>query len=112
MSLPLDINKLQDRILNELSQLIQHLEKYKEKHWSNYFNKVRTMIDNGDMKGIEVLNNMCGGMGSFFDLIISDINGYSVEKDEENFANKELMKLADSVFKTADEIKRKAKLKS
>ena len=69
------------------------------------------MIDNGDRRGIDSLRNMRGGMGSFTDLIICEINGHRINKSEENFANTELIKLGNLVFTTADKLNREIKTK-
>ncbi|NLR95095.1 DUF6966 domain-containing protein [Flammeovirga agarivorans] len=97
---------LQNRILDELNLLINHLDKYEEKNWSDYFRKVQRLIDNGDVRGVDSLNTIRGGMGSFNDLVISKMNGHKVEKNGENFANLELMKISKLVFKSVDELKR------
>ena len=37
---------------------------------------------------------------------IYQINGHKIDKKEEDFANSELMRLGESVFKSADKLKR------
>jgi len=101
-----EMDLLQDRILGELNLLINHLDKYEEKNWSDYFRKVQRSIDNGDIRAIDSLNSIRGGMGSFNDLVICKMNKHKIEKDEENFANSELMRLGDLVLKSADKLKR------
>ena len=101
-----EINIIQDRILGELEMLINHLDRYMERTWSDYFREIKTLIDKGDTRAIDSLNNIRGGMGSFFDLVICRINGHSIEKNEEEFANRELMRLGDLVLKSADKLKR------
>lgn len=99
-------DKLQDIILVDLTALIKHLDKYEEINWSDYFRKIHRLIDNGDLRGVESLNNMRGGMGSFTDLVICKINGQTIEEKEEDFANSELIRLGELVFKSADKLKR------
>jgi len=101
-----ETDKFQGIILVDLTTLIKHLDKYEEKHWSDYFRKIHRLIDNGDLRAIESLNKMRGGMGSFFDLVICKINGHIIEKEDEDFANSELMRLGDLVLKSADKLKR------
>ncbi len=101
-----ETDKLHNIILDDLTALIKHLDKYEEKNWTDYFRKVQTLIENGDLRGLESLNNMRGGMGSFFDFVICKVNGHTIEKEEEDFANSELMRLGDLVLKSADKLKR------
>lgn len=101
-----DSDKLQDLLLINLKALIQHLDKYEVKFWSEYFQKINKLIDNGDIRGLNSLTSMRGGMGSFTDLVICKINGHTIEEKEEDFANSELMRLGELVFKSADKLKR------
>jgi len=57
------------------------------------------------LRGLESINNMRGGMGSFFDLEICKINGHTIKKEEEDFANSELMRLGELVLKSADKLR-------
>ena len=100
------MTKLQDKLIEQLESLISHLDKYEEKDWSLIFSKIKRLIDNGDRSGIDSLKNMRGGMGSFTDLIICQINGHRIDKNEENFANIELMRLGNLVLNTADKLNR------
>ena len=100
------MTKLQDKLIEQLESLISHLDKYEEKDWSLIFSKIKKLIDNGDRRGIDSLKNMRGGMGSFTDLIICQINGHRIDKNEENFANIELMRLGNLVLNTADKLNR------
>ena len=100
------MTELQDKLIEQLQTLIVHLDKYEEKNWSIIFSKIQKLIDNGDRRGIDSLKNMRGGMGSFTDLIISQINGHRIDKNDENFANKELMRLGNLVFDMVDKLNR------
>lgn len=100
------MNELQDRLIKEIGDLIAHLNTFEEGNWSSIFTKVQKLIDNGDRRGLDSLKNMRGGMGSFNDLVICQINGHKIEKSQEDFANKELMKLGGLVFTTADKLTR------
>lgn len=100
------VNELQDRLAKEINDLIVHLNKYEEQYWSSTFARVKKLIDNGDSRGLKALANMRGGMGSFTDLVICQINGHKIEKDQEDFANKKLMRLGESIFRTTDQLKR------
>lgn len=100
------MNELQDRLIKELGDLITHLNTFEEVSWSSHLKKVRKLIDNGDRRGLDSLKNIRGGMGSFNDLVICQINGHKIEKTQENFANIELMRLGEIVFTTADKLNR------
>ena len=101
----IEIDKLQDRIIEELDSLIKHLDKFEEKYWSEFFRKIKKLIDNGDTRAIDSLTNIRGGMGSFTDLVICQLNGHTIEKKEEDFANTELQRLGNIVLKSADSLK-------
>ncbi len=101
------INELQDKLIEELQKLIFHLDKYQEKGWSMTFCKIQKMIENGDGYALDTLKRMmCGGMGSFLDLIIAQINGHKIDKSEEEFANEELRRLGNIVYNLTNELNR------
>jgi len=100
------MQELQNRLIQELDGLIAYLRKYEEQTWSSTFANIQQLIDNGDRRGLDALKNMCGGMGSFTDLVICQMNGHKIEKEEEDYANKELMRLGSLVFMTADILSR------
>ena len=102
------MKKLQDQLLQDLSNLIHHLERYEEYNWSGFFKKAYYLIDNGDTRGIDALKKMPrGGMGSFIDLIICVENKHKIKKVEESFANKELMRLGSEVMASTDSLYKK-----
>ncbi len=102
----LQMIELQDKLIDELEHLITHLKKYDEENWASIFSQTQKMIDNGDIRGLEALKKMRGGMGSFIDLVICQINGHRIEKSEEDFANTELIRLGNCVFAAADKLNR------
>lgn len=106
------MNELQDRLIKELSDLIAHLNIFEEANWSSIFTKIQKLINNDDRRGLDYLKNMRGGMGGFTDLVICQINGHKVEKNQEGFANKELMRLGGIVFGTADKLNRELNKKA
>jgi len=103
------MEELQNRLLYELKALITHLDKYGEYDWSQQFSLIKNSINNGNIKGIDALKKVRGGMGSFTDLIICQANGHNINKNEEGFANTELWRLGGIVFSTADDIKKELK---
>ncbi|RSK41336.1 DUF6966 domain-containing protein [Mangrovimonas spongiae] len=100
------MTELQDKLIEELQNLTDLLDKYDVKNWSLTFSKIQKMIDNGDKRGIDSLKNVRGGMGSFTDLVICQINGHRIMKNEEDYANTELIRLGNLVFNTADKLNR------
>ena len=100
------MNELKDKLIKELGDLIAHLNIFEEGNWSSIFIKVQKLINNGDRRGLDSLKDMRGGMGSFNDLVICQINGHKIEKNQEEFANKELIRLGELVFATADKLNR------
>lgn len=104
--------KLQDKLLRNLKKLIDHLEKYEENSWSSFFKKVYRLIDQGDLRGVEALKKMpYGGMGGFTDLVICVRNGHKIEGKEEDFANRELMRLGNEVLLTNDKLRKELRKK-
>ena len=73
------MNELQDKLIKELGDLIAHLNIFEEGNWSSIFIKVQKLIDNGDRRGLDSLKDMRGGMGSFNDLVICQINGHKIK---------------------------------
>ena len=98
------MNELQDRLIKEPEDLITHLNNYEEKNWASIFIKIHKMIDLGDRRGLDSLKSMRGGMGNFTDLVICQINGHNIDKNQEEFANKELKRLGNLAFKSADKL--------
>ncbi len=106
------MSKLQDRLLQDLEKLIDHLEKYEESHWSGFFRKVYQLVDNGQLRGVEALKEMpYGGMGGFSDLVICAENGHKIEKNQLRFVNDELMRLGNKVMKTNDKLMKELRQK-
>ena len=54
------MTELQNKLIEQLENLIAHLNKYEEKSWSIFFSKIQKLIDNGDRRGIDSLRNMRG----------------------------------------------------
>lgn len=106
------MNVLQDRLIKELEDLIAHLNQYEEKNWASIFTGIKKLIAQGDRRGVDSLKNMRGGMGGFTDLIICQVNGHKIEKNQKPFANTELMRLGDLVFSTAEKLNRELNKKS
>jgi hypothetical protein len=104
--------ELQDRLIKELEDLITHLNTYDEKNWASTFLKIQELIDLGDRRGLDSLKSMRGGMGSFTDLVICQINGHKIDMNQEDFANKELMRLGGLTFKSADKLNKELNKKS
>lgn len=106
------MSKLQDRLLEDLQKLIDHLERYEESNWSRFFKKVHHLIDHGQLRGVEALKDMpYGGMGGFTDLIICAENGHKIERNELRFANEELMRLGGEVMRTNDKLRKELREK-
>lgn len=106
------MSKLQDQLLVDLKKLIDHLEKYEESSWSGFFKKVHHLIDHGQLHGVEALNKMpYGGMGGFLDLIICVQNGHKIQKNEEKFANEELMRLGNEMMKSHEKLRKELRQK-
>ncbi len=95
------MKELQDKLIQELENLIAFLNIYEEYNWSLTFVKVKKVIKGDPKYGLQILNDVNGGMGSFTDLVICQMNGHNVNKDQENLVNEELRRLSDIVFSTA-----------
>ncbi|CAL2092975.1 DUF6966 domain-containing protein [Tenacibaculum sp. 190524A05c] len=102
------MNELENELISELEKIISLLEYYQEKNWSNHFYKIKDLIDNKNIDGINSLRKLfVGGMGSFNDFYISKINGKELEKNEIKSANQKLKELGKSISDLAFKIKNK-----
>lgn len=100
------MNELQDQLIQELQDVIAHLKKYDEQRWSAFFTKGKHLIEQRNLHGIDHLRNTGSGMGSFVDFVLCQFSRHRIEKHEEDFANKELMRLSSLVFTSADRLNR------
>ncbi len=90
-----------DELKMQLKDLIAHLRRYEEKKYLVNFLEILRLLEAKDRRGLDALKSMMrGGMGSFNDLVICQINGHKIEKNEEDFANEELERLKNLIFKT------------
>jgi hypothetical protein len=89
-----------------LEQTIELLDSCEEEHWSQWLEKSKNRIENGDFSGVNYLLNAYGGMGSFNDLVIHRLNGYKISEDEVKAVNDRLNNLRGRMFELANQIKR------
>ncbi len=75
------------RHLHEAERLVQRVG---EDHWATWLAHNRTRIERGDGHGLLSLLQGFGGMGSINDLVLSRLNGHSVDQSEIESLNDQL----------------------
>jgi hypothetical protein len=89
----------QQALRQVLDETAGFLEKYGESVWS-------TRLRRATMKSTIDVREICtwfGGMGSFNDLIIAQINGHHIEPGAEQTANAKLAVLRHKIYELATE---------
>lgn len=94
-----------DMLIENVDELIRLMEKHNEKYWSEYFRKAIGMVKDRNFRGIELFLQSFGGMGSFNDLVITRINGHTIQKKDEEMVNKKMEELKAKIHKLSIEIK-------
>jgi hypothetical protein len=92
-----------EKLKTALKKCIELLENYKEEFWSKKLNDIlNKLIETGMSSdlGSDILI-LYGGMGSFSDLVIMEVNGYDIKENEEDNANEELENLREQIYECA-----------
>lgn len=87
--------KREARILQALKELNLLLEMCGENHWKNQIAAAQNGPVSKMSKGIV---HWYGGMGSFSDLWLSDLNGHNVTEADEDKINQKLSKLRSKLY--------------
>jgi hypothetical protein len=94
-----------DTLIEKVDELIRLMEKHNEKYWSEYFRKAIGMVKDRNFRGIELILKSFGGMGSFNDLVITRINGHTIQERDEEMVNEKMKELKENIYKLSIEIK-------
>lgn len=87
-------------LISNLDMLESHLRSVGEKFWAD---KIKSILRNDDESlstyQLDEILSWYGGMGSFSDLVISELNGHSITEKDEDHLNDELSKIRSRIYK-------------
>lgn len=93
-------------LLQALDEAISILAKSGEQHWRSWLERDRDRVSNGDGYGIEHLMTAFGGMGSFNDLVLSNMNGHAGTSEELRIMDDRLYALRDRIWASCRALQR------
>jgi len=79
------------KLVLELEKGAELLRSCSENHWANWLSKSATLLRRGQFNGIEHFEGAFGGMGSINDLVLTPINGHTIQESEVVFYNEKLL---------------------
>jgi len=94
-----------------LKEVIQLLDGVGERYWSEWMAVALTQIEDADFSGIEHLRAAYGGMGSFNDILMHRLNGFTGTEMECRDLNERLERLRSEMWKLADYIRHNAEIR-
>lgn len=97
--------KLQE-LCQTIESLIPLLESAAETHWANWLRTDLQRLRSGDTYALHHLLQSFGGMGSFNDLVIHQLNGHTVEQNDVGQINDRLGDLRSDIYRLAHELER------
>jgi hypothetical protein len=89
-----------ENLISKLRQAIDLLESVGEDKWVARLNAYIQRIVASDKSVMVELRNEFGGMGTFNDLYLTQLNGHNVSPDSENRVNSQLSTLRTCIFDT------------
>ncbi|MCL9782132.1 hypothetical protein M9194_11910 [Vibrio sp. S4M6] len=79
------------KLVLELEKAVELLRSCSENHWADWLTKSANLLRRGQFSGIEHFEGAFGGMGSINDLVLTPINGHTMQKSEVDFYNEKLL---------------------
>jgi hypothetical protein len=90
-----------DRLLARLDEGVALLDEHGESHWARWMHTVRAEVQMHDAHGLRRLLQAYGGMGSFNDVVLTNLNGHQFDTKQERIANERLDALRSSMYSDA-----------
>lgn len=94
--------------VEELANLIQEasalLLTHGEKSWGDWLRIDARRVRSLDFYGVEHMLSAFGGMGSINDLVLSPMNGHSIEENEVANANEKFQNLLGRIYEAAKKL--------
>lgn len=94
------------RLVLELEKGADLLRSCSENHWANWLTKSATLLRRGQLKGIEHFEQAFGGMGSINDLMLSPVNGHTMQEFEVELYNEKLASHLSAAHELIKEIRK------
>jgi hypothetical protein len=74
------------------------LRKCGEAWWADQLDESKGLIESRDFRGVELVFNSYGGMGSFNDLVIHPMNGHAIGYSDLETIDNELRRLQTHIY--------------
>jgi len=78
------------KLVFELEKGSKLLRSCSEFHWAKWLDKSASLIQSGQFRGIEHFEEAFGGMGSINDLVLTPVNGHTIQESEVKYYNEQL----------------------
>ena len=78
------------KLVLELDKGAELLRTCSETHWAEWLEKCANLLRKGQFSGIELFEGAFGGMGSINDLVLTPINGHTIQNSEVDYYNVKL----------------------
>ncbi len=89
----------------QLSETVSLLETVEEVYWAEKLSKIEAKINrHKNTCWLKELLSYFGGMGSFNDLVISNVNGHKLYNKSENELNWQLNQYRQKIYQFASEL--------
>jgi len=91
------------KLVSELEKGAKLLRSCSENHWAEWLEKCANLLRAGKFQGIERFEGAFGGMGSINDLVLTPINGHTMQESEVSNYNEKLrihLSTAHDIIKT------------
>ncbi|WP_430459570.1 DUF6966 domain-containing protein [Thalassolituus sp. LLYu03] len=100
-----------EELIIEFEECADMLRSCSENHWAQWLEKSASYLKQGHFTGIELFEGAFGGMGSINDLVLTPMNGHSIDESEVDFYNRKLNVHLNKAHELIKEIRKNAVFK-
>ena len=98
-------------LICELEACASLLRDCSEDHWASWLEKSVNLIKQRKFSGIELFEGAFGGMGSINDLVLSPINGHTIEQSKVGSCNDQMRNHFEKAHKLIKTIRKNVVLR-
>jgi hypothetical protein len=100
-----------EALILELEVCAKLLRSCSEDHWAKWLEKSAAYLKQGQFRGIDHFEGAFGGMGSINDLVLTPINGHTINESEVDFYNNKMREHFNKAHDLIKEIRENAVFK-
>ena len=94
------------RLIAVLTETAELLRRYSVNSWLKPLSESRCLIELRDVRGVDRLSQMFGGMGSFNDIVIHPLNGNPITEADIHPVNEKFQALKSQIYELAAALRR------